>query len=263
MRWLLTTILVLVSLLGARAALAQSTPVAERIEKANRALEAGEYEDARVQIHALLDGGSRITRAERGEAFRILALLNFFLGNGEQARAAFLEFLRTDPDAHLDPALVPPEAISLLEDVRARNSADLNAFRKKPKKKRYLLLNLVPTAGQFQNGESTKGIILAGSLAVLLTANVTSYFLFKRYCDAIDKTCSSGDEDKASTARSLQGLNTLSGVGLVSLYAYSVVDGWLGYRQIQRKEKAERDSYMSLRVLPEQDGASVSWSLRF
>lgn len=263
MHWILATLVLLGALMSARVVHAQSSPAAETIERANSALEAGQYQQARVHIHALLQGSSRATRAERGEAYRILALLNFFLGKSEEARAAFLELLRIDPDVHLDPALVPPEAISMLEDVRARNSASLDAFRKKQKKKRYVLLNLVPTAGQFQNGESTKGIILAGGFTLLLAANVTSYILFKKYCDSIDRTCRSGDVDKTDTAHALQGLNTLTAAGLISLYAYSVVDGWRGYRRIQRQERLASESDMSLHVLPKRDGASMVWSLRF
>lgn len=256
-------LVLLLCLDGISPALAQSSRGARDIEQANRALDAGEYEHARVMVHAILDGEPAITRAERGEGFRILALVNFFEDKLDLSRAAFLEMLRSDPDAHLDPALVPPEAISLLEDVRARNSAELEAYRKKPRKKRYLLLNLVPAGGQFQNGERTKGYVLATGIGLLFSANLGSWLALESYCDNEDRTCSTSDGiDKADTARTLQTVNVVAGVGLISLYAYSVLDGYLGYRRAQRRER-ESDDYMSFALVPTQQGASFAWSLRF
>ncbi len=245
---------------------AQQTDRASRaadIERANRALDAGEFDQARSIVRVVISAGPALTRLERGEAFRILALSNFFQDKTEMARAAFLEFLRSDPDAHLDPALVPPEVIALLEDVRARHSAELDSYRKKPKQKRYLLLNLVPAAGQFQNGERSKGVLLGAGMGLMLSANLASYFVLRSMCDDVDRTCSSSSgKDRTSLARSLQTVNILAGVGLLSLYTYSVIDGYLGYRRATKRQQQHAD-YMSVMLIPEQGGASLALSLGF
>lgn len=233
---------------------------ADLIAEANASLEVGDFERAEVSVRAII-GRVAASKEERAEAFRILGLLKFNEQANAEARAAFLEYLRLNPDAHLDPAMVTPEAITLLEDVRARNLAELDAYRQKPEKKRYLLLNLVPAAGQIQNGERTKGILLASGMGLLLATNLGSYFTLKSYCDEVDRTCSSGDEDRTATARNLQSVNVLSGIGLLSLYAYSVVDGYLGYKRHSERQKG-RD-HMSFQVIPVPGSTSVAFRLSF
>ena len=240
------------------------------------------------EVHAQTDGGASVSRAaeelgrgefeaaektirqsllgpveDRSEAYRVLGLSLFYQERILEARAAFLEYLRSDPDAHLDPALVPPEAITLFEDVRARNLAEIEALRPKPKKKRYLLLNLVPGAGQLQNGETTKAIIIAVGLGTFLAANLGSYYWLKTNCDGETRVCGDADGDGASTARDFQTVNQLSGIAAIGIYGYAVVDGILGYRAAQRAEQRPAGGHMRFGVLPSKGGARIHWALEF
>lgn len=243
-----------------RDALAQEPTSAGLIARATAAMERGDNETAERAVQSVIvEYQNTATEAERAEAFRILGLLKYFSGNTEETRDAFLQYLLLAPDAHLDPALVPPEAIALLEDVRSRNLAEIDARRKKSKK-RYLLLNLLPGAGQFQNGERTKGYLLTGGIGALVAANLSTYFLLRSYCDRENRTCQSGGESIGSTARKLKSVNYISGIAALSLYVYSVVDGYQGYRRIQQKESS---STMSFSVVPTPTGGSLGVSLTF
>lgn len=229
------------------------------VGQAAEELSRGEFESAEKTVRkSLLAPG-----IDRAEAYRVLGLALFFQDRILEARAAFLEYLRTDPDAHLDPALVPPEAITLFEDVRARNLAEIEALRPKPKRKRYLLLNLVPGAGQRQNGETTKGIIIAVGLGSLLAANLGSYYWLEKNCDDVTRVCGSADDDRAGTARNLQTLNQLSGVAAIGLYGYAIIDGYLGYRAAERAERAPTRNHMRYGLVPTQGGASARLVLSF
>jgi tetratricopeptide (TPR) repeat protein len=229
------------------------------IALAAQQLERGEFEEAEKTIRR------NILRPleNRAEAYRILGLSLFYQERFLEARAAFLEYLRAEPDAHLDPALVTPEAITLFEDVRARNLTEIESLRPKPKKKRYLLLNLVPGAGQFQNGDTTKGVVIAVGLGALLAANVGSYYWLKNNCDSETRVCGNADDAGASKARDYQTVNQLTGVAAIGVYAYSIIDGYLGYRAAERAENNPTRNHMRFGLLPHSGGAQVRWSLGF
>ncbi|MBL4633300.1 MAG: hypothetical protein JKY56_05485 [Kofleriaceae bacterium] len=239
---------------------AQERTPAELIASATASLERGETRNARLAVQAVIfrhkDSASE---SERAEAFRILGLLAYYEGEIARSRAAFLQYLLLDPQAHLDPAQVPPEVILVFEDVRLRNTAEIDAHRKRPKK-RYAVLNLLPGAGQFQNGERTKGFLLTGGIGALLATNLSTYFLLRSYCDRENRTCQSNGESIGSTARTLKSVNYISGIAAITLYVYSVVDGYKGYRRIQEKESAPA---MSFAVMPSPTGGTLGVSLDF
>src|SRR5687768_13541808 len=76
---------------------------------ANAALGAGDPAGAAVLAERAIAADP--TPADRTEAARVLGLARYFLGQRALAEAAFVEYLLRDPEAHLDPTLVPPEAI--------------------------------------------------------------------------------------------------------------------------------------------------------
>jgi len=259
MRSILIGALALVAFLGSPSRSGAEESVSRGVVKASQLLEQGEYVAAEKRIRRALIG--LVDERERAEAFRVLGLSLFHQARTEEARASFLDYLRRDPDAHLDPALVPPEAITLFEDVRARNLSEIEALRPKPKKKRYLLLNLVPAGGQFQNGDRGKGIAVAVGIGTLLAANLGSYYWLKKNCDAMTRVCGDATTSEAKTARQVQSLNQLSGVAVFGLYAYSVIDGLVGYK---RGKQAERTpAHMGLSLLPTDGGVEVGWLVNF
>ncbi|MEZ4368409.1 MAG: hypothetical protein R2939_19335 [Kofleriaceae bacterium] len=163
--------------------------------------------------------------ADRAELARLRGLAAYFAGHHQAAAAHWLDYLRLDLDGRLDPATVPPEAIAFFEDVRARHGAELRARRPRPR--RWWLLNLVPPAGQLQNGERGRAALVGGSLALLLAAHVGSYALIRGWCDQGDRTCGTHTD----AARTLRVVNWVSGVGAIATYVVGVVDGFRGARR--------------------------------
>jgi hypothetical protein len=208
---------------------------------------AGEWMRSAALVRAL--DITALDPADRVEAYRVRGLAEFFTGALPQAEADLLAWLRVDQDARLDPTLIPPEAVTFLEDVRARHAVELRALR--PRGRRWWALNLLPPWGQFQNGDRTKGWVIAGAGAALLTVDLSTFALLSRWCDSHDLTCDAHG-DRAGTARTLRTVNLVAGSALIALYAYGVLDGYWHFR-----------SRAAIVVMPSGDGAQVWFSGSF
>jgi hypothetical protein len=238
---------------------------ADNLGAASSALMDGEYQRA-ADI-----AGNVVQRSvgtpDLAEAYRVYGLALFFLERRTEAEAALLEYLKLDADASLDPTLVPPEAIVFFEDVRARHAADLRLLRPKPKRKRYRFVNLLPPLGQFQNGDRGRGWAIAITGSLLIAANVTSALLYRKWCRDSDGTCDGGEmggTDRTSAAKSVRGINIASGIGLLGLYAYGVIDGYVGYGRESRELAQPRTApSMSVGVIPSGDAVYFSVGGRF
>ena len=182
---------------GDRAAAAHTA--AAILRDASAALEAGEHQRAADLARGVL-ANSDVPAPDRAEAYRLFGLASFFLERFPDAEEAFLAYLKIEVDGRLDPAVVPPEAIVFFEDVRARHAAELRKYRPGPERRRYRALNLLPPAGQFQNGEPTKGWIIAGLGGLALATNIGSYVVLRRWCDDDTGVCKSDGESRTGLA---------------------------------------------------------------
>lgn len=226
---------------------ARAASPADVLVEAGAALSAGDPARARALAGRVARDPGPVARPDRAEAWRILGLAQHALRQREGAAAAFYQYLKLDPDAHLDPALVPIAALTLFEEVRSRHAAELAALR--PARRRpSAWLNLVPLGGQWQNGDRGKMWLFGATGAALLAANISSYAVLRRWCGGGEaSTCDEGRPgepgyvDHRDQARTLQVVNIASGVGLIALYTYSVVDGYLGY-QDWRADEARRQA---------------------
>jgi hypothetical protein len=177
--------------------------------------------------------------AELAEAHRLAGIAAFYQQRLVDAETHFVAYLRAEPDGRLDPALYPPEVRDYFEIVRGKHLAELHAMRPKPR--RYILLNLVPMAGQFQNGEKTKGIVLGAMLGTMLAVNVTSYFVLRSWCTTSSAngrtgaTCDDATSDHYSSAQALRSVNLVSGGAAILTYLFGVYDGVNVYRQRTRE----------------------------
>lgn len=242
---------------------AQEVSSSQWIRQANAALSAGDYRGAEVAVRMVI-ARTKVRRVERAEAYRILGILKFYGESTEEARVAFLSFLKLDPDAHLDPALVPPEAITMLEDVRIQHQTEIDAMRMTPPVRRYLALNLVPVGGQIQNGEGTKAVVVATGFVLLAGTNLGSYAWLKQRCASTLVCGSGGENDKPQTANTIRTVNLVSGGALIALYLYSLVDGVRGYRKLQARDRQRlRDNDMSFQFSTSEDASSLSLSFRY
>jgi len=198
------------------------------LAQANAAATAGDWDAVERLVSPFLPGAD-LGKGDQAELHRLAGLTAYFQGRRDDAERELLAYLRLDLDARLDPAVVPPEAVTFFEDVRARHGAELRALR--PHRRRLFVLNFLPPVGQFQNGEPVKGWVFGGALFALVATHVTSYFVLKSWCGDEHRLCEPGGTNKARSARTLQAVNVATGIGAIALYAYAVVDGIRHYRK--------------------------------
>src|SRR5262245_58567588 len=111
------------ALLAATLALAvapRAHAAASQLTEAISDLGAGEYVAAVGKLRAYIDAGARDLVAG-AQALRIYGIAWFLTGRAPAARGAFLTWLRLEPRARLDPALVRPEVVAFFEKVRVEN----------------------------------------------------------------------------------------------------------------------------------------------
>ena len=219
-----------------------SSPDAELVTRASSALAAGDPARAADLAGRVAHRLGPVDQQDRAEAWRVVALAEVARDRTAAAADAFYAYLKLEPDAQLDPALVSPEAMRVFDSVRSEHAAELAAMRPRPRRKLSLALSVVPVAGQWQNGDHGKAWLVGSVGAALLATNITTYVLLRRWCGSPSQstTCTEGTagqpgySDHTRGARSAQAINIASGVGLVAVLAYSMVDGYLGYRRLER-----------------------------
>jgi hypothetical protein len=223
----------IVLVLLARIAAAQpGIDPAATLRDANTAATQGEWDRVSQTVEPLL--AQSLAPADLAEAHRLAGLAAFFHGNQPLAETHFLAYLRLDLQGGLDPALYPPEAVRFFADVRVRHAAELRA--RTPHGKSHWYLTLVPYAAQEQNGERTKGIVLASLVGAFAITNVSTYFVLRSWCHGQGSTCDASGTNHFHAAQHLQTVNVVAGLGLIATYLYGVYDGVSGYRRRNREQ---------------------------
>ncbi len=105
--------------------------VPELLRPARERFDFGRYPEAIAAIEALTAQKVLTAENELTEAWRIHGLSHLYLGDHDAARASFERLLALNPDYALDPLLVPPVAVDLLEEVRADKAAFLAPIRER------------------------------------------------------------------------------------------------------------------------------------
>jgi tetratricopeptide (TPR) repeat protein len=252
--------------------LALATPEAD-LKRARDRYEFGAYADAAFAARDLLGRNPNLPEPIAIEAWRILGLAEFQLGDKVEARQAFIHLLSIDPDQTLDPFLVPPPIVEFFDRVRAEAEPELAPLREQKRqleeqerlaeeaRRRLLLeeqvrsgppskvivveehvymLNFLPFGvGQFQNGDTTKGIIIAVTQVVFGAVNIGSIFLHNaiandssRRCYVSNPTNCSNPPIPDSDRQLLQNIDTVKYVsaGLFwGVYVYGVADSLIHY----------------------------------
>lgn len=242
-------------LLALLCGIARAQPASDQLAAANAAASAGDW--ARVDTMVAPLFRMQLGPTHLAEAHRLAGLAAYFQQRIPAAESHFVEYLKLDLDARLDPALYPPDVVTFFQDVQVRHAAELRARR--PKQKRYWLLNLIPPGGQIQNGEKTKAIVVGSLLGAFAVANVTTFVVLSKWCRSVtgdggsSATCDD-TKNRADTAAQLRAINIVSGIGLIVTYAYGVYDGVSGYRR-----RSERQPF----VMPTTGGGVVGISGSF
>lgn len=103
------------------------------LREARNTFEYGDYEASSRIAEKLLSTQQLSLERELVEAHRIAGLSHFFLGRSEAARRSFIGMLSVDPDAAMDPFLVPPAAVAFFDGVKRDNEKLLGPIREQRK----------------------------------------------------------------------------------------------------------------------------------
>jgi hypothetical protein len=211
-------------------------------------------------------------KADLTEALRIYGISLYLTGLKAAARLVFGRLVEMEPTLKLDPRLVPPEVVQAFERIRRQKLARMLRRRLGKKKKRYGILNLLPPAGQFQNGHHVKAWIVLGLEVAFLTCNLVSYFYLRS-----SKLRGNGSyviqdidgniiEDHRNEAKALLGLNYASFGLLMATLVYGIVDGWVYMTRLERQEYRRRrflKRQLRISAIGGPTAAGVSVALRF
>ena len=228
------------------------------LRDANGAASSNDWARVQQLVGPLLAG--QMSRTDEAEAHRLAGLAAFFTNRYDEADAQFLAYMKLELDGQLDPVVYPPEVIAFFVNVRQRHDAELRALRPKPKGS--IFLSLLPPAGQFQNHQPTKGIVVGSLLGAFLTTQIVTYAVLSKWCtvdagpSGSKATCDDSG-NHASTANNLRTVNLLAGVGFVATYLYGVYDGVSTYRK--RRREMSMMPYMTTSPTSSTIGLSLSW----
>jgi tetratricopeptide (TPR) repeat protein len=218
----------------------EESPSAESVlKRARDDFEFGNYERVVTRLRPLVEAlelsRELPDKADRAEALRVYGIACTLTGRRTAAEGAFLLLLREEPSTRLDPALVRPEAVAFFDEVRARHHAELLQAYRKNRRPYHWALDLIPLAGQLQNRQWKKAIVLGSIDLFLLAANVTTGALLGRY---------EGDTHSFDGHRGafepLRDVNWISFGLLLSVTAGGIVDAFVvGARRSDRDRQTE------------------------
>jgi len=257
------------------------------LKRARDRFEFGAWADAAGTLRQLLSSGRSLTEEESIDAYRMLGIAEYHLGDLPEARSAFLNLLSNDPDYTLDPFLVPPPIVELFDAVKRENEDALAPLRERKRalreqarlaeearrrllaespptkvvrvQERLYLLNWMPLgAGQFQNGDRGKGVAIAAGQITAGAVNLGAIIAHAQLTETMPR-CTSAEPDCSRPPYSdsdRQLLATVDAVKYVSagvfwaLYAFGVWDAHRNYVPIVETE-----------ITPGQPGASLKLGL--
>ncbi len=244
----------------------------------------GRYERVVTLLRPLVERGLLRGRGDRLEALRLFGICLFLTKRRAAAVQVFRTLIGLAPGTRLDPRIVQPEVVAAFERVRQphlrrlrerarRERARQRIQARRELDRRFVILSLIPLAGQLQNGHWKKGVALLTVELALLAANLSSYFLLRstslRQPDGtfVEKDADGNVvHDRRGVARALMGINYASLGLLVGAMLYGVVDGLYFHlrRNSQLKRTIERLSRpLAVAPLAAPGGVGVSLSLSF
>ena len=196
------------------------------LKRAKDRFEFGAFADAAGTLRQMLARSPDLTAAESVDAYRMLGIAEYQLGDKLAARAAFVSLLSVEPDYALDAFLVPPPIVEFFDAVKKEHEPALAPLRDRRRElaaqqrladearrrllseeqarmgapgkivrieQRVYLFNWLPLgAGQFQNGERAKGTAIAAGQIVLGLVNVAAIVVHNKIADDRTRTCISG-----------------------------------------------------------------------
>ncbi len=195
------------------------------LKRAKDRFEFGAYADCAGTLRQYLATDPPLSEAQAVDAYRMLGISEYHLGDLAQARAAFVNLLSFDPEFALDAFLVPPPIVDFFDKVKKENEPALAPLRQRRRElreqqrlaeearrrllaeeqaragpptklvrvqERVYLFNWLPLgAGQFQNGDRAKGTAIAAGQVLLGLVNVGALFLHNQLANDPSRLCTS------------------------------------------------------------------------
>ena len=233
-----------IALVIAAVAVEASAGPVDQLEKAKQSFRAKDWGSAKPLVNDLLYPRPQLaSQADLIDAHVMLGVCYFHLGQREDAKAEFETVLTLDPDKTLDKLIYDEGAIRMFDETRAeiRDRLEREKERRELAEKaeairRYLeaqrlyevhpfYINFLPFgAGQFQNRDTVKGYIVAGTQLTTLAASLGLWlYLTRRYPDGKVPL------EEALDARRYQQIEFVAGAAFWGMYALSIFDAIRNY----------------------------------
>lgn len=195
------------------------------LKRARDRFEFGAYADCAGTLRKYLASDPPLTDEQMVDAYRLLGISEFHLGDQAEARAAFVNLLSFDPEFALDPFLVPPPIVDFFDRVKREHEPALAPLRERRRElreqqrladeakrrllaeeqartgpptklirvqERVYLFNWLPLgAGQFQNGDRAKGTAILSGQVLLGLVNLGAIFAHNQVADDRSRLCTS------------------------------------------------------------------------
>jgi tetratricopeptide (TPR) repeat protein len=213
------------ALAAALLAVSLAAPAPPELKRAKDRFEFGAYADCAGTLRQFLAGDPVLPDDQAVDAYKMLGVSEYQLGDLDQARAAFVNLLSYDPEYALDAFLVPPAIVEFFDKVKKENESALAPLRERRRdlreqqrlaeeakrrllaeeqartgpptklvrvQERVYLFNWMPLgAGQFQNGEKAKGTAIAAGEVVAGLVNVGAILTHNQIADDRSRLCTS------------------------------------------------------------------------
>jgi hypothetical protein len=145
------------------------------LDRANAAYDYGDMIQVVDSARPIVDGALVASPGERLQALRLLGIGLYLTGRPTGAEAAFLDLLRSNRHARLDPTSTRPEVVAFFEEVRRRHAPEIQDAAR-VRSRRSIIWNFLPPFGQFKNGDRARGFVILGlevaSFATALTTRL-------------------------------------------------------------------------------------------
>ncbi len=263
------------------ASAAPSLSPGQILVQANNHYAYGRYETVVKLLRPIVERGLLKAKADRLEGLRLYGICLYLTQRKAAALQVFRSLIDLAPQTRLDPRIVQPEVVAAFERIRQPHLRRLKrqaqrALRKRRDRarqamaRRWAVLNVIPVAGQFQNGHWKKGLVLLSVELAMLAANLTSYYLLRsKSLRQPDGTFVERDvdgnvlHDRRNLAKALMGINYGSLAVLLGTVVYGLVDGFYYHYRHKRRLKRIIERPLSVLPLASPGGAGISLALKF
>jgi tetratricopeptide (TPR) repeat protein len=237
----------LIVLFALAAATASASPK-DDLDHARSDFRAHDYESAMKQLKNLLYPSEQLAlTSDLLEARQMLGACDFEVGRTEEAKGEFEKALQIDPSARLDSNFFTSGAQHLFDETRSdlevRRAKEAEVRKLQEERERlqkirenlvlveshHYYINFLPFGfGQFQNGDQTKGYLLAAGQGVTLAGSLGIWiYLVGKYGVNCPHCVALPD---ANGVRNLQEAEVGLGAAAIGLYIYSIIDAVRHYK---------------------------------